>query len=183
MLRRNRANTFWEIRFSAISRPKFLRATSSNSTSGASRANLTCWTHFCSSHTSSASAKRAWIDLLPCCAKFFSGPTFARSSCWEVNGTPEAAHLLRADPVFLVPLRAVTPTGADSSIWVRCPHGHVAFCDGPTFTYSVSRQVDRATRYWNSGSTAKGVRVSASSANIVIRSVRRLPRNRDPSDR
>ena len=57
MLRRNCADTFLEIRLSATSRTKFPRARPCNSASGARRADLICWTHFCSSHISTAPAK------------------------------------------------------------------------------------------------------------------------------
>ena len=56
--------------------------------------------------------------------------------------------------------------------------------EGPALHSRFHAQAYWATRYRNSGSTAKGrIRVSTGSANIVIWSAPRLPRNRDPSDR
>jgi hypothetical protein len=82
MLRRNRADTFLEIRLTASSRIKFLHARSCHSASGASRTDFICWTHFCSSRISTTSTKLscAWIT-------FFS-----------------AARYFSVDPLLLVPL-------------------------------------------------------------------------------
>ena len=82
MLRRNRADTFLETGLTATSRIKFLHARSWHSASGGSRADLSCWTHFCSSHISTTSTKLsyAWIT-------FFS-----------------AAWCFSVDPLLRVPL-------------------------------------------------------------------------------
>ena len=125
MLRRNRADTFLEIGRTTTSRIKFLHARSCHSASGASRAELICWTHFCSFPF----PRRRRHYEAPgspsfCRTVFFSGPTFARSPCRAVTGTPEAALFLRADPVFLIPFGAPPARSHDS-------------CDGPTFTHSV----------------------------------------------
>ena len=65
MLRRNRADTFLETGLTASSRIKFLHARSWHSASGASRADLICWTHFCSFHFSATSAtlRSVWITF------------------------------------------------------------------------------------------------------------------------
>jgi hypothetical protein len=128
MLRRNRDAIFWEIRLSDISQARFLRARSCNSASGASRADLMCWTHFCSSHTSTAPAKLrcACLTFFPP-HKVFQWTHFYSFLLLAVNGTGEACTSSRCGPSFPRSLRFATPTGADSSRWVRRPRGLHSF--------------------------------------------------------
>lgn len=128
MLRRNRADTLLEIGLTATSRIKFLHARSWHSASGASRADLICWTHFCSFHFSAASAtlRSVWITFfllheIPQCTHFCSflmagsqrnsggcffqcGPSFPRS--------------------FSAPRHHLTPPGADSSLRAQRARSH-----------------------------------------------------------
>jgi hypothetical protein len=123
---RNIAGAFLEIRFLAIYRTRFLRARSSNSASGARRADLICWTHFCSSHiisTPPAKLRCAWITFF-LLHEVFQWTHFSSFLLPGSQRAPGAALFLRADPVFLVPFRA-TPLVPILRLCVRRPHGHI----------------------------------------------------------
>jgi hypothetical protein len=109
----------------AIYRTRFLRARSSNSASGARRADLICWTHFCSSHISTAPAKlrSAWITFF-LLHEVFQWTHFSSFLLPCSQRAPGPALFLRADPVFLIPFRA-TPLVPILRLCVRRPHGHI----------------------------------------------------------
>src|SRR5579871_4673768 len=199
MLRRNRPVTFSEIRPSDISWAKFLPASSCHSAFGARCADLICWTHFCSSHISTAPAKRrcAWTTLLLLHEVFSVDPllliplagqsTGFRTRLFSLCGPSFPHSSSRRDPRWCRFFAIDARPARSHHFFLRWTHFYSFRLIGeePSLhAFDFHGQVHWATRYWNSGSTAKGrIGVSAGSASIAIRSARRLPRNRDPSDR